>query len=296
MRIGEIAAFGTAICWTLSALFFERASKRIGVLAVNFYKLVFAFGFLVITATVMRGQPLPLDASAHAWLFLSLSGVIGFVIADIFLFSAYVMIGSRICMLFLAMSPPMTAILGYLFLGESMGIKGVLGMVMVASGISIAVLSRRDARSVTSPTRTDRRGYVFAFLATVAQSIGMIFSKLGLGDYHAVPGTQIRVFAGIIGCFIVSLVWEKGRNLRVALTNRVGMSITLGGSVFGPFLGVTLSLFAVQRTNTGVVSTLLALTPILIIPPSIVLFKQKVRSTEVVGALLAVAGSAVFFL
>jgi drug/metabolite transporter (DMT)-like permease len=116
-RIGELAAFGTAVCWTVSALFFERASKRIGVLAVNFYKLIFAFGFLLITAVLMRGVALPFDASPRAWLFLSLSGLIGFVITDIFLFSAYVMIGSRITMLFLAMSPPMTAILGYVFLG-----------------------------------------------------------------------------------------------------------------------------------------------------------------------------------
>ena len=45
-RIGEIAAFGTAICWTVSALFFENATKRIGVLAVNFYKVTMALGFL----------------------------------------------------------------------------------------------------------------------------------------------------------------------------------------------------------------------------------------------------------
>ena len=130
-RIGELAAFGTALCWTVSALFFERASKKIGVLAVNFYKLVFAFGFLILSAILMRGMALPLDASPRAWMLLSLSGLIGFVITDIFLFSAYVLIGSRITMLFLAMSPPMTALLGYVFLGETMGARGLLGMAMV---------------------------------------------------------------------------------------------------------------------------------------------------------------------
>jgi drug/metabolite transporter (DMT)-like permease len=297
-RTGELAAFATAICWTVSALFFERASRKIGVLAVNFYKLVFAFGFLIISAVLMRGAALPLDASPRAWLFLSLSGIIGFVITDIFLFSAYVMIGSRITMLFLAMSPPMTALLGYLFLGERMGVRGLLGMAMVAAGIALAVLSRKDAKSTVKHvvSRNDRLGYLYAFLSTLGQSVGMIFTKAGLGDYHPIAGTQIRVFVGMIGIAVISLIWEKGRPFKTALSNRSGLSATLGGAIFGPFLGVALSLFAVQRTNTGIVSTLLGLTPILIIIPSIMLFKQKVKPLEIAGALLAVLGSAVFFL
>jgi drug/metabolite transporter (DMT)-like permease len=297
-RIGELAAFGTAVCWTISALFFERASKRMGVLAVNFYKLIFAFGFLLLTAVLMRGVALPLDASPRAWLFLSLSGLIGFVITDIFLFSAYVMIGSRITMLFLAMSPPMTAILGYVFLGETMGARGLLGMAMVAAGIALAVLSRQDARSAVKRvvSRNDKLGYLYAFLSTLGQSVGMIFTKIGLGDYHPIAGTQIRVFAGIVILAVISLFWEKGRPFKAALDNRTGLATTFGGAIFGPFLGVALSLFAVQRTNTGIVSTLLGLTPILIIIPSILLFKQKVKPLEIVGALLAVLGSAVFFM
>jgi drug/metabolite transporter (DMT)-like permease len=124
----------------------------------------------------------------------------------------------------------------------------------------------------------------------------MIFTKAGLGDYHPIAGTQIRVLVGIVGLGIISLFWEKGRTFKTALTNRAGLSATFGGAIFGPFLGVALSLFAVQRTNTGVVSTLLGLTPILIIVPSILLFKQKVKPLEILGALLAVLGSAVFFM
>ena len=297
-RIGELAAFGTAVCWTISALFFERASKQIGVLAVNFYKLIFAFGFLILTALALRGVALPFDASPRTWLFLSLSGLIGFVITDIFLFSAYVMIGSRITMLFLAMSPPMTAILGYVFLGETMGARGLLGMALVASGIATAVLSRKDAKSAVKRvvSRNDKLGYFYAFMSTLGQSVGMIFTKTGLGDYHPIAGTQIRVFVGILGMITVSMIWERGRNLKAALNNRPGLIATFGGAIFGPFLGVTLSLLAVQRTTTGIVSTLLGLTPILIIIPTVLLFKQKVRPLELLGALLAVLGSAVFFM
>jgi len=309
-RTGEIAAFGTAICWTLSAIWFERATKRVGVLAVNFWKVAFATVFLALLAWATRGSPLPLDAPPRAWLFLSLSGLVGFVIADIFLFSAYALIGSRVTMLFLALSPPMTALLGYVFLGESIGLKGAAGMALVAAGIALATLGKRQgsnppplagapiegAPHAGHPTRGVGKGYLFAFLSSVGQSVGMILSKQGLGDYSVVAGTQIRVAVGMAGFLAVSLAWDRGRSLKAALGNRVGMGSTLAGAVFGPFIGVTLSLFAVQRANAGVVSALIGLTPVLIIPPSIILFGQKVRAAEILGAVVAVAGSAVFFL
>ncbi|MBU0928151.1 MAG: DMT family transporter [Spirochaetes bacterium] len=295
-RIGEIAAFGTAICWTVSAIFFEKATKRIGVLAVNFYKVVFAFGFLALAGAVTRGMPLPLDAPPDAWLFLSLSGLVGFVIADIFLFTAYKTIGSRITMLFLALSPPITAALGYVFLGEQMGPRSLAGMALVVAGIAVAVLGRRDAKSAGRMSREDRRGYLFAFLASVGQSAGMVLTRRGIGGYDPLSGTQIRAMVAIVGFAVASLLFERGRNLKAALKDSGGLGNTFVGAIFGPFIGVTLSLFAAQRTQAGVVSTLIGLSPVMIIIPAMLVFKQKVKPLEIAGAVVAVAGSAVFFL
>ena len=295
-RIGELAAFGTAICWTVSSMIFEKATKRIGVLSVNFYKVVFAFLFLALAGALTRGMPLPLDAPPDAWIFLSLSGLVGFVIADIFLFTAYKTIGSRITMLFLALSPPLTAGLGFLFLGERMGPKSLVGMALVVVGIAAAVFGRRDAKSAARMSREDKRGYLFALLSSVGQSVGMILTKRGIGAYDPISGTQIRVAIGIVGFGVLSLILERGRNLGAAVKDPVGMRITFVGAIFGPFLGVALSLFAAQRTNAGVVSTLMALTPVLIIPPAILIFKQKVKPLEIAGAMVAVVGSAIFFM
>ncbi len=277
-------------------MFFEKATRRIGVLAVNFYKVVFAFVFLALASTLARGMPLPLDAPGEAWLYLSLSGLVGFVIADLFLFSAYRTIGSRITMLFLALSPPVTAALGFVFLGESLAPRGIIGMGLVVVGITAAVLGRRDPKGAVAMSHEDKRGYLFAFLASVGQSIGMVLTKKGIGNYDPISGGQIRIMVAIVGFALVSLFVERGRNLKAALGDKKGIKATLGGSVFGPFLGVTLSLFAAQRTQAGIVSTLIGLSPVMIILPTILIFRQKVRLMEILGAMLAVAGSAVFFM
>ena len=98
-HIGEIAALGTALSWTITAMAFEVASKRLGAITVNLLRLFLAFIFLGILNWFVRGTFLPLDASSHAWIWLSVSGLIGFVLGDLFLFQSFTIVGSRVSML-----------------------------------------------------------------------------------------------------------------------------------------------------------------------------------------------------
>jgi len=295
-RIGELAAFGTAVAWTIGALFFEQGVKRIGVLSVNFYKVVIAFVLLTITAAFLRGMPLPFDAPPRAVIFLTLSGIIGFVVTDMFLFTAYGTIGPRITMLIMALSPPVTAGIAYVFLDESLGSMGALGMILVIIGICMTVFGKQNSVSISKIDKVDMRGYVFALIASIGQSIGMVLTKAGLGNYDPVSGTQIREIAAIIGFALVALVYDRGRGLMKAAKSFDGLKFTAGGAVFGPFIGVALSLFAIQRISAGIVSTLIGLTPVVIILPEILFFKKKVKFLEIAGAVVAVIGTAIFFM
>src|SRR5659263_243161 len=88
-HLGEFSALLTACFWVISGVFFEKASKRTSSLAVAYLRMIFAFILISLLLWVMRGKPLPTDATPSAWLWLSLSGLVGFVIGDIFLFEAY---------------------------------------------------------------------------------------------------------------------------------------------------------------------------------------------------------------
>jgi drug/metabolite transporter (DMT)-like permease len=295
-RIGELAAFGTAVGWTVSSLFFEQGIKRIGVLGVNFYKVVISFVLLTITAAVMRGMPLPLDAPASAWIFLSLSGIVGFSISDLFLFNAYRTVGPRITMLFMALSPPMTAGIAYIFLGEQIGQRGLVGMGLVIAGICLTVFGKQEKFSFSAMKKEDRIGYIFAFCSSVGQSIGMNLTKVGLGGYHPVSGTQIRSFAGLVGFAVASFIFDRCASLKTGIKDFQGMKNTALGAVAGPYFAVSLSLFALQKISAGIVSTFVGLTPVLIILPEVLYLKRKIKPVEIAGAVLAVAGTTVFFL
>ncbi|MEG0772200.1 DMT family transporter, partial [Clostridium sp.] len=193
-NLGIIAALGTAFCWTITAVAFESAGKKVGSLAVNLIRLVMAFVLLSIFNLFTRGMILPLDASGATWLWLSFSGLIGFVIGDLFLFQAYVEIGSRISMLIMSIVPPITALTGFILMDERISLLGLLGMFVTIGGIAIVIFSRNpDDKKVklSHPIK----GMIYAFIGALGQAFGLVFSKFGMGDYNPFGATQIRIIA-----------------------------------------------------------------------------------------------------
>jgi len=293
--IGELAALATAFSWTLVGIFFGKASSKIGSLSVNFIKLVFGFAFLTVTALITRGVLFPTDASLHNWTWLTVSGIIGFFIGDYFMLKAYIEVGVRISLLMMATSPPMAALLGYFLLGEKLSISGVIGMMVTIMGIVIVVMSRdRSGQGVRM--KYSPRGLFFAFMGALGQATGLIFSKIGLLDYNTFAATQIRIIAGFISFVIFVTVMGRWGELKLAIKDKEAIKNTMLGSFFGPFLGVSMSLVALRYTTAGIASTITSITPITIIPFSIFLFKEKVKPSEIFGAIVSVAGVAILLL
>jgi drug/metabolite transporter (DMT)-like permease len=298
-HIGQVAALATALCWTVTAMAFESAGKRVGSLPVNLLRLLMAIVFLSLYSLVMRGRLFPTDASAHAWLWLSVSGIIGFLLGDILLFRAFVVIGSRISMLIMAAVPPITAVLGWMIMGERLSFTNLVGMGLTIAGISWVVLERgRGEADAASGSPGSRRltGILLAFGGAFGQAVGLVLSKYGMGDYDAFAATQIRIIAGAIGFVLLFFIRPTWRRVGAALRDGAAMQRITLGAFFGPFLGVSLSLLAVQYTESGVAATIMSIVPVLIIVPAIIVFKERPTKREVVGAVVAVVGVAVMFL
>lgn len=297
---GELSALLTAVFWTITSLSFESAGKKVGSLAVNLIRLVIAFVIYAVYLKITRGMFIPLDAGTERWIWLSLSGLVGFVLGDLLLFQAYVVVGARISMLIMSFAPPITALIGWLMLGEVLSPMNWLGMLITISGILLVILKRQKPNGSTRlPLLTSSyswKGILLAFGGAVGQAAGLVLSKKGMGDYDAFASSQIRVLTGIAGFTILFFIIRKWNRIGLALKNVPAMKRITLGSVFGPFLGVSFSLLAVQNTRAGIAATIMAIVPVLIIPPAILIFKEKSNWKEIVGAVITVAGVALFFL
>jgi drug/metabolite transporter (DMT)-like permease len=243
----------------------------------------------------------PIDATGRTWFYLIISGLIGFVIGDLCLFQSFVVIGARISMLFMALTPPFTAIISWIILGETLTPKSWLGMALTIFGVAIVVLKRENIAEGNENGRKIRLSYpVWGILlglgGAIGQSAGLVLSKFGMDGYDPFASAQIRILAGIAGFTILFFILGIWKNASRSLSNTKAMWQLSLGAFFGPFLGVSFSLLSVQLISAGIASTIMAIVPILIIPPSVILFKEKVTIKEIAGAVLAVAGVGLFFL
>jgi drug/metabolite transporter (DMT)-like permease len=191
--------------------------------------------------------------------------------------------------------PPITAFFGFIILGERLTIFNFLGMTLAFLGIAIAIFGR-NGRGDKLSLKLSPRGILYAFGGAVGQALGLILSKLGMRDYDPFAATQIRILAGITGFAFLATVLGRWNTIASSVLNRPAMFSTTTGAFFGPFLGVSFSLISIKYTEAGIASTIMALVPVLIILPAVVLYRQKVTFAEVAGAIISVAGVALFFI
>ena len=295
LYFGELASLLVAIFWTVTALAFERASLRIGSLSLNVIRLFMGFIFLTIFIWIRRGIPFPTDAGQYQWIWLTISGLVGFVFGDLFLFKSYAMIGSRFAMLIMTLAPPVAAITGWILLGERLQPLHIFGMFLTLSGIFMAIFVRKAGKKGLS-MKLSLKGTLFAFLGAAGQGAGLALSKLGMQDYDPFAATQIRLIAAIFGFAVLTTWLGRWKKVVQSTRNRKGMSATALGSFFGPFLGVSFSLLAVKYTQTGIAATIMAIVPILIIPPVVIIYKEKGKLLEIIGSIISIAGVAILFL
>jgi drug/metabolite transporter (DMT)-like permease len=190
--------------------------------------------------------------------------------------------------------PVISAIISWVVLGETLEPLDISGMVLTVGGVA-AVVSRKRTDHNGRAWAYPLRGIWLAFGGAAGQAIGFVLSKHGMGAYDAFAANQIRLIAGLVGFVIIFSVTGWWPKLFQALGHRSGIVFTSIGGFFGPFLGISLSLYAVQHTQVGVAATIIALVPVLIIPPSILIKKEAVTLREIIGALVAVSGSALLF-
>ena len=302
--IGELISIGVAFSWTATALLSEFGSKRLGNLTLNVLRMSLALVFSLVLFLVVTGNPLPAGASSEACGWMLLSGLVGYVIGDFCLFQCYIIIGSRFGQLFMTLAPLAAALMAWVTLGQQLTSLSLMAMLITLSGIAISILGRSEHHRLALSLPLS--GVLYAIGAALCQGVGLVLSKIGMNHFEPVAGMPdwlvpfsanfYRCIAGFVG-FMVLLYMRKGlKPLSEALHDRKGMTVATATTIFGPFVGVGFSLMAVQYTAAGIASTLMAMTPIIILLPSHWLFGERITWRAVLGAVISVVGVSLFFL
>lgn len=294
--IGEIAGLATSFFFAVTAMIFTRTGRMVGSQVTNRIRLLFALAYLVILNTVLFRQPLPFSAASSRWMWLGLSGIIGLSLGDTFLFQSFVSLGARLGTLLLSLAPIFGAIIAWVFFHEILTPIQITGIILALMGIGWVVMSHEEPKD--TPHGHTRRGVIFGVLAALGQAVGLVFSKQGMsGDFSPFQANAIRMLVAAIFIWLWTLFEGKAEATIAAIREKPQVLRWLAlGALIGPVLGVSASLLSAQRIEIGVASTLMALPPVIVLPVSYFVFKEKFGWQAVAGTGLAIAGVAILFL
>ncbi len=294
--IGELAGLATSFFFAFTALIFTVTGRMVGSQVTNRIRLTFALIYLIIINLFLFREPLPFSAESSRWLWLSISGIVGLSLGDAFLFQSLVSVGARLGTLLLSLAPIFGSIIAWIFFGETLTALQITGIVLALAGIAWVVLSHEEPPD--TPHGHTRRGVIFGVLAGLGQAVGLVLSKQAMfGDFSPFQANAIRMLAAVIFIWAWTIFDGKSGPTFAALREKPQVIRLLAlGALVGPVLGVSSSLLAVQHAEVGVASTLMALPPVIILPISYFVFREKIGWQAVIGTLLAIAGVAVLFL
>jgi drug/metabolite transporter (DMT)-like permease len=294
--IGEIAALATSFFFALTSIIFTSTGRSVGSQVTNRIRLLFALVYLLILNAILFREPLPFSAESSRWIWLSFSGVIGLSLGDTFFFQSLTSLGPRLGSLLLSLAPIFGSVIAWVFFGERLTALQITGIVLALAGIGWVVMSHEEPPD--TPHGHTQRGVVFGVLAGLCQAVGLVLSKQGmLGEFAPFQANAIRMFAAVLFTWAWTVLERKAGTTITAIREkpRVFGLIALG-AFMGPLLGVSASLLAVQHAEIGVASTLMALPPVIVLPISYFVFKEKIGWQAVAGTVLAIAGVAILFL
>ncbi|HMA68561.1 MAG TPA: DMT family transporter, partial [Candidatus Mcinerneyibacterium sp.] len=197
--IGEIFALLTAVCWAQNAVLFTLAGRKVSSRTTTHIRLWIALPLILIVHLIFFGTILPLDANIYGVLYLAISGIIGFFIADLMIFEAFVKIGPRDTMLIMTLSPIFGAIFSWIILSETLMLIHIFAIFVTIFGISLVIFEEKESRE-PKKDKVKLIGIMIALGGAIGQALGLVFSKMGLNyEIHPISANTIRLIAGFIG-------------------------------------------------------------------------------------------------
>lgn len=296
--MGEIAALATSFCWSFTSIQFTLAGQRVGSGVVNRIRLVLAMVYLSLAHLLLYGELWPIHAEPFRWGWLGLSGTIGLVLGDSCLFQAFLLIGTRRAMLISTLVPVISALVAWGWLGETLNLAEMGAVLLTVGGIAWVVAERQpEQEGSVESKRQYALGVLLGLGFALGQALGLVIAKQGLvGDFPSLSAALIRMVVATGVIWLFTLASGQVRATWPALRHKKARLFIAGGALTGPFVGVWLSMVAVQRAHVGIASTLMALSPIILIPLGHWIFGEQISPRSVAGTVVALAGATVIFL
>ncbi len=295
MPIYELAALGAAACWALTALISTGPAGHLGAPAFNRVRQVFVTLLLAVYVGV-SGNWQQLNAQNIPPILIS--GLIGIFAGDTLLFASLNRVGPRRSSILFAMNAPLAAILGWMVLGEALLPQAILGVTLTFAGVALAIYFGNSASQTHKWEETKGAlwiGVALGLAAATCQAVASLIMRpvmaTGIDPFAA---SMLRVAIAAMSLTVMLQLPIPAVKQKNPLTLRVAAITALSGFL-ALAIGMTLLLFALSGGNVGIVSTLSATSPVIILPLIWLRTGQRPTAGAWGGALIVIIGMALIF-
>ncbi len=296
MYIAECSALAAALCWSFGGLLSTTPTRAFGALRFNRLRLTIVAAILLVV-TLLSGGWRTLEL--HSLLVLALSALVGIFIGDTLLYAALKRLGPRRSGILFTMNAPITVILGYFFFKETLPLNAGIGCLLIMVGVLLAVFCGAGANQKHAFEKVQgslATGIILGFMSALCQAISILVARpIMVSGVDAVAASALRVGTAALLLNLVFLLRPtRSEHQSIPLTRKL-LGLTAMSGIVGMALGMTFVLFALAHGPAGLVSTLSATSPILILPVLWMATRERPAPGAWAGAFLAVLGVACIF-
>jgi drug/metabolite transporter (DMT)-like permease len=287
LYLGEAAALTVAVVWAFAVILFRKSGEMVHPVALNLFKNSLA---LVLTLPTMWvfGETLFRSAPMGEYLLLLVSGALGIGIADTFFFMSLNLLGAGFSAIVSCLYSPFIIGLSVLWLGESLTLVQVVGVVMIVSAVLTAT---RRKGTVEVSGRNLGLGVLWGVLGLAVMAVGIVMIKPLLDRSPLLWATEVRLAGGCATLGLGLLLHPGRRRILSTLLYRQRWAYTFFGSFLGTYVAMILWLAGMKFTKVSIASALNQTSNIFVFAFGALLLREPLTRPRVVGILLAVAGA-----
>ncbi len=286
-HLGEGLSLFSALLWAISVILFRIGGKNVHALGMNFFKNVLSVVLLCLTSIILGQPTFPALPWSHYLLFI-VSGIIGIAVSDTLFFSALKILGAELLAIVDCSYSPFVIGLSYLFIGERMSGKQLLGAVLIVLAVFLITLKKSDAQLPRNMLFT---GIGLGILSMFSTAAGIVMVKPVLGRTSILPASFIRMIGGTLS--LAAFLWLHPRRKAILhpLVRLENIKILLPASVLGSYLSLVIWMGGMKYTQASIASALNQLNTIFIFILAAIFLKERITPLKLAAVIFAFAGA-----
>ncbi|MFZ3230731.1 MAG: DMT family transporter [Pseudobdellovibrio sp.] len=252
-------ALGSNFSFAIASHFFTEFSRKVSPVWMNYFKATIAF--FCFSSVVLLFQ-IPWALNQAGFFLLASSGVIGLLIGDIFLLSAFTHLGSGRVLMIFGFQPLILGISGYFLFQQSFEwhrLFAVLFFMLCLLSFSVESFKEKGDWQI--------KGITFALIGVILDAGGILLTKKSFDmnpELSAFVANTVRSGATMAGFFLVSLFLPKVVHLKksfISLTVK-DKRLVVFASVLGTFCSLAFYLKAIQIGHLATISAIAGTSPL----------------------------------